>query len=169
LIRGIGMSTDDSTRWPRGLDEVRTGLDDLFRSNPYLAQVGAELVDWGPGWAHVRALPSSQALNIAGTVHGGLIASLADLAFEVACNSYGRKCVAVQFDSHFALAARPGIPLVAECRETSRATRIASYRIEVREESSDSPPTALCTAIAYRTNGWHLGEDRYPSEWRQQY
>jgi acyl-CoA thioesterase len=163
------MSTDDSPRWPGGLEDVRAGLDDLFRSNPYLAQVGAELVDWGPGWAQVRALPSTQALNIAGTVHGGLIASLADLAFEVACNSYGRKCVAVQFDSHFASAAHADVPLVAECRETSRATRIASYRIEVREESSDSPPTALCSAIAYRTNGWHLGEDRYPSEWIQRH
>jgi acyl-CoA thioesterase len=161
------MSSHDPPPWPDGLDDVRAGLDDVFRSNPYLAQVGAELVDWGPGWAHVRTLPSSKALNIAGTVHGGLIASLADLAFEVACNSYGRKCVAVQFDSHFASAARAGIPLVAECRETSRATRIASYRIEVREESSESPPTALCTAIAYRTNGWHLGEDRYPSDWRE--
>jgi acyl-CoA thioesterase len=169
LIRGIAMSTDDPPRWPRGLDDVRAGLDDLFRNNPYLAQVGAELADWGPGWAQIKALPSSQALNIAGTVHGGLIASLADLAFEVACNSYGRKCVAVQFDAHFASAARAGIPLVAECRETSRATRIASYRIEVREESSDSPPMALCTAIAYRTSGWHLGEDRYPSDWKQRH
>jgi hypothetical protein len=42
------MSIDDYTRWPRGLDYVRAGLDDLFRSNPYLAQVGAELADWGP-------------------------------------------------------------------------------------------------------------------------
>jgi hypothetical protein len=41
------MSIDDYTRWPRGLDYVRAGLDDLFRSNPYLAQVGAELADWG--------------------------------------------------------------------------------------------------------------------------
>jgi acyl-CoA thioesterase len=161
--------SNDSPRWPGGLEDVRAGLDDLFRSNPYLAQVGAELVDWGPGWAQVRAFPSTQALNIAGTVHGGLIASLADLAFEVACNSYGRKCVAVQFDSHFASTAHAGVPLVAECRETSRATRIASYRIEVREESSDSPPTALCSAIAYRTNSWHLGEDRYPSEWIQRH
>jgi acyl-CoA thioesterase len=163
------MSSDEPSRWPRGLDDLRAGLDDLFRSNPYLEQVGAELVDWGPGWAQVRALPSSQALNIAGTVHGGLIASLADLAFEVACNSYGRKCVAVQFDSHFATAAHAGTPLMAVCREASRATRIASYRIEVREESTDSPPTALCTAIAYRTNGWHLGEDRYPSDWKQRH
>jgi acyl-CoA thioesterase len=163
------MSSHDHPRWPRGLDDVRAGLDELFRSNPYLGRLDAELVDWGPGWAQVRALPTTQALNIAGTVHGGLIAALADFAFEVACNSYGRKCVAVQLDSHFAAAARAGVALVAECRETSRSVRIGSYRMEVREEATDSRPVALCTAIAYRTNDWHLGEDRYPADWRQRH
>jgi acyl-CoA thioesterase len=152
-------------RWPEELGFLRDALDARFRGNPFLGHLGVELLDWGPGWARARLAPAPHLRNLVGTVHGGAIASMADAAFEVACNGYGRVCVALDLSTHFAAAADAGEALVAEAEEASRGRRTASYRITVRGEAS-STPVAHVLAVAYRTARWHGGEDAYPESWR---
>lgn len=156
-------------RWPEELSEVAGELDALFRRNPYLKHLGVELDDWGLGWARTKVTPASDGANIVGTVHGGVLVGLADAAFEVACNSYGRRCVAVELSAHFLAASEIGEPLMAETREVNRSARLASYRIEVAKQGSDPGPVATLLALAYRTEGWHLGVERYPDDWRNRY
>ena len=62
-------------------------------------------------------------------MHGGALYTLADSAFEVACNSYGRICVALDVTVHHASAAPLGEPVTAEAVDVSRSARVASYRI----------------------------------------
>jgi hypothetical protein len=54
---------------------------------------------------------------------------LADSAFEIACNSYGRICVALDVAVHHASAAPLDEPVTAEAVEVPRSSRVASYRI----------------------------------------
>ena len=96
---------------------LRDELDAVLRASTMLATLGITLEEWGPGSARTRLTPGSDLLNLAGTVHGGVVVSLADAAFEAACNGYGRMCVALQVSTHFASAAQPGEELVAEARE----------------------------------------------------
>ena len=126
--------------------------------------MGIELVSWLPGSATVRLETDKGQGNLAGTVHGGVLFTLADAAFEVACNSYGRVAVALETTCHYSRPAEPGVALTAGASEMARSHRTASYRIDVR--TPDGELIAWYMALAYRLDRWHLGEERWPAEWR---
>ena len=126
--------------------------------------LGIELVSWLPGSATVRMTPGPDHSNLAGTVHGGILFALADAAFEVACNSYGRLAVALETSCHYSRPAKVGEPLTAGAGEVARSRRTASYKIDVR--SADGELIAWYMCLAYRIDKWHLGEDRWPEAWR---
>ena len=126
--------------------------------------LGIELVSWLPGSATVRMTPSPDHSNLAGTVHGGILFALADAAFEVACNSYGRLAVALETSCHYSRPAKAGEPITAGADEVARSRRTASYKIDVRSADGELLSWYMC--LAYRTDKWHLGEERWPEEWR---
>ncbi len=105
--------------------------------------------------------------NLAGTVHGGIVATAADAAFEAACNSYGRVTLAAALSAHYTAPVAPGTVLTATAEEVARGRRIASYRIEVVD--GDGGLVAWFQALAHRTTRWHLHEDRWPADWRASY
>jgi len=139
-------------------------LDTVLRSSPLLALLGIELDAWEPGSARLHLSPAPQHANLGSAVHGGILFALADAAFEVACNGYGRVCVALETACHYSSAAPLGESLVAEATEVSRSRRTASYRMEVRGEEGGLRSWYM--ALAYRTDRWHLGEERWPEAWR---
>jgi phenylacetic acid degradation protein PaaD len=144
--------------------DLRDRLDDGLRDIGFGRLVGVEVVDWEPGRATTRLVPGANQTNVHGFVHGGALFALADTAFEVACNSYGRVCVGLDVTVHYAAPAQPGKALVAEAVEASRSRRVASYRVEVKGEDGLVRCTAL--AVAFRTDRWHLGEEEWPPDWR---
>ena len=144
--------------------EGRGELDGMFRVGGLGETLGFRLVEWGPGRAVVELRPTAAVANITGSVHGGVLYALADSAFEVACNSYGRVCVALDVSVHHASAAPIGEPVIAEAVEMSRSARIASYRITAAGAGGEV--RAWYQATAYRTSRWHLGADRWPQAWR---
>jgi acyl-CoA thioesterase len=91
--------------------------------------------------------------------------SLADLAFAVANNSWGRVCVALSVEVQFLQPGRPGRALRATAVEQSRRRRIASYVLRV--EDGDAL-VASFHALGYRSDRWHFGEDAWPETWRAQ-
>ena len=147
--------------------ELRERLDEVLRDIGFGRLVGVEVLDWEPGSARTRLVPSPEQTNVHGFVHGGALFAAADTAFEVACNSYGRVCVGLDVSIHYAAPAQAGETLVAEARELSRSRRVASYRVEVTGE--DSRPRCTALAVAFRTDRWHLGEDAWPAEWRARF
>jgi acyl-CoA thioesterase len=146
---------------PSGL---RDELDAMFQSGGLGGILGFRLVEWGPGRAVFELHPTAAIANITGSVHGGVLYTVADAAFEVACNSYGRICVALDVSVHHASAAPVGQPVVAEAVEVSRSARVASYRITAT--GPDGDVRAWYQATAYRTSRWHFGQDRWPDAWR---
>jgi acyl-CoA thioesterase len=145
-------------------ERLRDELDGMFRSVGLGGLLGFRLVEWSPGRAVVELRPTAALANITGSVHGGVLYTVADSAFEVACNSYGRVCVALDMSVHHASAAPVGQPVAAEAIEVSRSARIASYRITAT--GPDGQVRAWYQATAYRTSRWHFGEDRWPEAWR---
>lgn len=142
----------------------RDALEELFHRDSLAASMGAVLDDWGAGWARVRWTPGPAHRNFAGTVHGGALVAVADVAFAVACNSWGRAAVALQVDTHFLDAASPGDELVAAATERSRSRRTGSYQIDVH---AGPRHVVGLHALAYRTSTWHLGQDAWPTEWQE--
>ncbi len=142
---------------------LRSRLDAVLQASAYRTHLGATLASWGDGAAVVTVVPGDATTNLGGSVHGGLLASLADLAFEAACNSWGRQVVATGLTLHYAAAASPGVLLQATASERTRTRRVASYDVAVR---SGERTVAWAQATAFRTDGWHLGADAWPPQWR---
>lgn len=143
--------------------DVHAALDLLFHGGPFARTVGVGIDGWGPGWAQAVLRSTEQHGNVLGTVHGGAMFSLADAAFEVACNSWGRVAVALDMTAHHAAEAAVGAVLRAVAVEVTRSRRVASYRIEVADERGEVK--AWYQATAYRTARWHLGEQAWPPHW----
>lgn len=138
-------------------------LDELFRGDRYASGLGAELEDWGGGWARVAWTPGDAQLNFGGVVHGGAVFGLGDYAFAVASNSWGRVAVALTVDVQFLRGAHPDVPLTGEARERSRSRRTGAYLIEV---SDPDRLVASLHAMVYRIDAWHLGADTWDEAWR---
>jgi len=137
----------------------------VLRSSRLLRHLGGRLAAWGPGWAEVRLPTKPPHANLVGTVHGAVVTAVADAAFEAACNSWGRIAVAASLSASFTAPAPLGTSLVATATEVSRSRRAASYRIDVVD--GDGVLVAWLQALAHRTSRWHLGEERWPSAWRE--
>lgn len=146
----------------------RDRLDAALRGSPLLTTLGIRLDTWDVGTATTRLEPSVAEGNLADSVHGGVLFSLADAAFEAACNAAGRVSVALETACHYVSPAPLHEPLVAVAEEMHRTRRTASYRIEVHGATSGDL-RSWYMAMAFRTSRWHLGEDAWPEQWRAVY
>ena len=147
------------------LETNRAGLEAVFRSDAYVKEIGAELVDWDGGRAVFCLTAGAGLMNFVGSVHGGAMFSLGDCALGVASNSWGRMCVALTVEVQYLTAGLAGETLRATAVERSRTRRTASYAIEIISET-DGALRASFQAMCFRTGRWHLGDDAWPEDWR---
>jgi acyl-CoA thioesterase len=115
------------------------GLKRYFSKDAFAELCGIEIIEAGPGSARVRLAVDGRHLNSLGMVHGGVLFTLADMAFAVAAHSRGRSAVAINTTISFMKAGRTEL-LFAEAREVSRNRRLATYSVQVADDSGE----ALC-------------------------
>ena len=113
----------------------------------FARHLGIEIPEHGPGYAKARLELARHHLNSVGTVHGGVVFSLADAAFSVASNSRGAVSVAISASISFFRAVSGGT-LYAVAREVALSPKLATYSIEVRDGSE--APIALFQGTVYR-------------------
>ena len=122
----------------------------MVNSDAYARHLGVELVLVEEGRAVARMEIRDDHKNFLGSVHGGAIFSLADVAFSAAANSRGKKAVAIHIAIDY-LAPPGDTPyLEAEVHETARAGRAGHYAMEVRNAAREA--VAVCHAWAYHTD-----------------
>ena len=73
-------------------------------------------------------------VNFQGHPHGGVIFSLADVAFGAACNSHGEPAVALSMTISYLTTVPAGSRLVAEAREIKQGGRAGFYQVDVTSE-----------------------------------
>lgn len=96
--------------------------------------LGVEICHWSEGYAKAKLELKEHHLNSVNTVHGGVLFSLADSVFSVASNSHGTVAVAIQVCISYFKAVSHGT-LYAEAREVSRNPKLATYLIEVSDDT----------------------------------
>lgn len=108
-----------------------------INANDQLARhLGIEITSIGPGTATARMMLAKEHLNSLGMAHGGTLFTLADMAFAAASNSHGSVALGVQASIHYHRPVSRGT-VTATAREISRGGRLASYLVEVRDESGE--------------------------------
>ena len=127
--------------------EASARVGRLAASDPFVRSLGIKCIDGGPGRAAVRMRVKPAHLSFNGTCHGGVIFALADTAFGLASNSYGK--VAAGIDTHmtYQTAVKCDDVLTATASEVSRTRRIAVYRVDVAR--ADAALVATFTGTVY--------------------
>jgi acyl-CoA thioesterase len=129
-----------TTTPPRPTDPesvARRSAEVMLAGDTATAALGMQVVDVGPGTAVVHMVVRPDMLNGWGSAHGGMVASLADTAFAVACNSHGEVTVAAGFDISFLAPARLGDLLVATASRRSSSGRSGIYDVSVERVDDD--------------------------------
>jgi acyl-CoA thioesterase len=113
----------------------------------FARHTGIELLDVGAGWATASMKIEPCHYNVAKTVHGGAIFTLADFAFAAASASHGTLSMGINTSISFVKAATRGT-LYAEAREEALNHRLASYSVRITDD--DHAVVALFQGMVYR-------------------
>ena len=107
------------------------------------------MIDLRPGWARVAMKLEENHLNFMGMIHGGVIFSLADVAFGAAANSFGTRAMALSVGIDFLAAPKIVGEMTAEVELVQRAGKMGFYRMQVTD--AEGVIVAQCHGWAYHT------------------
>jgi len=127
---------------------VASALRQRIENDPWAQALGIEFLDLRRGRCRLRLQLRSHMVNFQGYPHGGVIFSLADVAFGAACNSHGEDAVALSVTIEYLAAVTPEAVLVAEAREVKQGRRAGFYQVSVATE--DGRAVATAHAVAHR-------------------
>ncbi|MGG3181397.1 hotdog fold thioesterase [Priestia megaterium] len=126
------------------------------KNDPYAQSLGIQLTKFEAGFAEAMLEVQSHMVNAYGTVHGAVIYALADHAFSLACNAYGKTSLGLSTTIQFIESAKPGDKLVARATELKRNYRTGFYRIDILHEQN---LIATMEAVSYRKDHYFIELD----------
>jgi acyl-CoA thioesterase len=116
------------SRWR---DMKPSDIIEKVRGEPYAGSLGIRIDTVEEGCAVCSVTITRDMLNFLGVVHGGLIFSLADVAFSAASNRDHFPSYALDVSGSFLRSPLVGDVVVAEARRVHATKRTGVYRIEV--------------------------------------
>ena len=127
----------------------------VLKDEPFANFLGIKLTSMDEGTATAELFTTENMLNSHGSVHGGVIFSLADFAFAAASNSYGQVAVGVNNSINYFAAGHVNTILIATATEIKRTRKLAWYNIQVHNEET---LIASMEAMVYLKNQNFLSE-----------
>ncbi|MGA8987356.1 hydroxyphenylacetyl-CoA thioesterase PaaI [Aeromicrobium sp.] len=119
---------------------ARASAERMWAGDQASRLLGMQVIDVGPGSAQVSMDVRADMVNGWEVCHGGFVASLADTAFALACNSHGEVTVASGFDITFLESAHAGDTLLATATERASRGRTGIYDVTVSRIAGDTSP-----------------------------
>lgn len=117
-----------------------------MQDDPWARALGIEFLEIKRGYCRLGLTLQPHMVNFQGSPHGGVIFSIADIAFGTACNSHGEPAVALSMTISFMTAASAGSRLVAEAREVKQGRRAGFYEVTVITEAGALVAQVHCVA-----------------------
>lgn len=118
----------------------------LLLNDHFARHLNLQVLEAAPGLARVRLDIEKYHYNGVDIIHGGVIFAVADYAFAIACNRHDQIAVAVNASISYITTTKRKA-LIAEAKEITRGTKMASYDVRV----SDDEGTIVATfqGLAY--------------------
>jgi acyl-CoA thioesterase len=125
-------------------------LKDFFLHDEFARQNGIEIVEIAEGYARTLVRIEHRHLNAGGYVQGGVLFTLADLAFAAATNSHGTLTVTSTANITFVHGANAGI-ITAQAQELVNHRHLPFCEVRIIDDSGNL--LAIFTASGYRKDG----------------
>ncbi|MFN3407191.1 MAG: PaaI family thioesterase [Caldimicrobium sp.] len=109
----------------------------IYENDRLFEFLEASILTLKEGFAEVEMEVKDKHLNAAQICQGGVIFTLADLAFALASNSYGTLALAVKANITYIKPAKVGDLLVARAEEFHRGNNLASYHVSVFKKNTE--------------------------------
>lgn len=120
--------------------------------DPWARSLGIEFLALAPGRCRVALTLQPHMQNAFGQPHGGVIFSVADVAFGAACNTHGgAPALALSMTISFLAASPPDARLIAEARARRQGRRAGFYDVTVT--TAGGVPVAALQCVAYKVAG----------------
>lgn len=127
-----------------------TLLEKLNEGDHFANMIGAQLVEIREGYARAELTVDERHLNGAGVCQGGVMYTLADLAFAGVANSRRILTLGISNTITFIKSAKLGDHIIAECTEQVNHHRLPYC--DIRITNQDGEVLAMMTGLAYRLN-----------------
>jgi len=133
------------------LQEIKmaTLLETLNQKDRFALSIGAQLVEVREGYARAELTVEERHLNGADLCQGGVIYTLADLAFAGVANSHGILSLGISNTITFVNSGKLGDRIIAECTEVVNHHKLPYC--DIRITNQDGEILAMMTGLAYRT------------------
>ena len=127
-----------------------TLIEKLNNEDRFAKGIGAQLTELREGYAQAELTVETRHLNGAGICQGGVLYTLADLAFAGVANCRNILTLGISNNITFIQSAQLGDRLIAECREVVNHHRLPYCDIRIRK--ADGTVVAVMTGLGYRLN-----------------
>ena len=125
-------------------------LKDFFLHDEFARQNGIEIVEIAEGYARTQVRIEPRHLNAGGYVQGGVLFTLADLAFAAATNSHGTLTVTSTANITFVKGATDGL-ISAQAQELVNSRHLPFCEVRIIDDMGNL--LAVFTASGYRKEG----------------
>ncbi len=125
-----------------------TLLENLNTQDRFAASIGAQLTEIREGYAKAELTVTERHLNGANVCQGGVMYTLADLAFAGVANCHGTLTLGISNTITFLHSAQLGDHLKAECTELLDHRKLPYCDIKVTNQNGEL--LAAVTGLAYR-------------------
>ena len=127
--------------------KIMPTIQQFVEQDAFAQHLGIELLEASAGYAKVQLTINEKHLNAMHTAHGGVIFTLADVAFAIAANAHGPVAMAINVHISYIKAITEGT-LIAEASETSLNPKLATYTVSVSNEQGET--IAIFQGMVYR-------------------
>ncbi len=125
-----------------------TLLEKLNTTDRFANSIGARLTEIREGYSRAELTVEEHHLNGGGVCQGGVMYTLADLAFAAVSNSHGLLTLGINNSITFVKSGMLGDTIVAECTEQVNHHKLPYCDIKVTNQNGEL--LAIMTGLAYR-------------------
>ena len=119
-------------------NDERRLIDEMAKRNPVFRLLGIEIELAEPGHTRFAMTMRAELTNTFGSGHGGIIFTLADMAFGFTCNAGGERALTASAAIDYLAPAPVGARLIADAREVACQGRNVFYDVVISLEGGDT-------------------------------
>ena len=113
--------------------------------NAFAKKLNVTVEEIRPGYARVSKTALADETNPAGTTHGGVFLTLADIASGSCAAAHGHIGATVSEDYHYLRGAMPGDRLIAEAREVKHGRTLCVFEVQITNQDGVLLGVGNCT------------------------